>query len=255
MDRDLINLLPRIRGRCQRSMAAAFGRRNCRMINSVPLITFTFDDFPRSALYAGGAILEDAGAAATYYASFGLMGTQAPAGAIFVRDELPRLLQGGHELGCHTFSHCHAYRSSAAHFDASITENQKALHAILPNTGFATLSYPIATPRVSTKRRSGARFRACRGGGQRFNLGAIDLNLLQACFLEQCGGNLDVVQVLIDANARARGWLIFATHDVANIPSRFGCTPSFFSEVVRRSRASGARILTMSRALDAIGAP
>ena len=53
-----------------------------------PVISFTFDDFPRSALLNAGAILRERGLAGTYYASFGLMGTKAPTGEMFEREDL-----------------------------------------------------------------------------------------------------------------------------------------------------------------------
>ena len=56
-------------------------------------------------------------------------------------------------------------------------------------------------------------------GGQTFNSGTADLNLLCAFFLEQSRDNPAAVKRLIDQNAKARGWLIFATHDVCASPS------------------------------------
>jgi peptidoglycan/xylan/chitin deacetylase (PgdA/CDA1 family) len=85
-------------------------RRMIRMGNTKPIISFTFDDFPRSALHVGGAILKAEGAVGTYYASFGLMGGTAPTGVIFTESDLETLLEDEHELGCHTFEHCEALR-------------------------------------------------------------------------------------------------------------------------------------------------
>jgi hypothetical protein len=48
------------------------------------------------------------------------------------------------------------------------------------------------------------------------------------------------------------GWLIFATHDVAAQPSRYGCTPEFLEQVVQYSVDSGARILPVAKAFDLI---
>ena len=43
-----------------------------------PLISFTFDDFPRSALLNGGAILKRMGLTATYFTAMGLIGKDSP---------------------------------------------------------------------------------------------------------------------------------------------------------------------------------
>ena len=91
-------------------------------------------------------------------------------------------------------------------------------------------------------------------GGQTFNWGVADLNYLCAFFLEMSKDNPQAVKSLIDQNARARGWLIFATHDVCAAPSPFGCTPDFFEQVVQWSLESGARILPVVKALEVIQA-
>src|SRR6266581_4896556 len=97
----------RIHGYYQRRSASLVFRRPLAIKPQRPLISFTFDDFPRSAVLAGGAILNRFGLAGTYYACLGLLGTEAPTGRLCVPDDLMRVLAQGHELGCHTFSHCH----------------------------------------------------------------------------------------------------------------------------------------------------
>ena len=244
----------RLKGRYQRTASLLLARRPFRMRNQQPLISFTFDDFPRSALLNGGATLERYGAVGTYYAALGLMGKTAPTGEIFHPEDLQPLLQRGHELGCHTFSHCHSYDTPAPSFERSILENQRALQALSPGQEFKTLSYPISCPRPGTKRRSSKYFAGCRAGGQAYNSGTVDLNSLRAFFLEQSRENPGAVKEMVDTNCRAGGWLIFATHDVCENPTRFGCSPAFFEEIVRYSIDSGAHVLSMSKALESIGA-
>src|SRR5947207_11316553 len=94
---------PALHGSCQRRAARAFFARPLAVKSPRPIISFTFDDFPRSALHTGGAILERFGVRGTYYASLGLMGRTAPTGPIFLREDLPVLIAQGHELGCHTY--------------------------------------------------------------------------------------------------------------------------------------------------------
>src|SRR4051812_1494906 len=97
-----------------------FGRRCIRLRNRFPLISFTFDDFPRSALYTGGEILRKYGAAGTYYTALGLMGTDGPVGRIFSEADLPEVLGRGHEFGCHTFDHCDTWTTHPATYERSI---------------------------------------------------------------------------------------------------------------------------------------
>jgi peptidoglycan/xylan/chitin deacetylase (PgdA/CDA1 family) len=214
-----------------------------------PLISFTFDDFPRSALYQGGAILQKHDLTGTYYASFGLMGRTAPTGEIFSPEDLDEFVRQGHELGCHTFDHYDAWETAPSEFEASILRNQHRLAELVHGGCFSSLSYPISWPRPKTKRRVAKYFDAARGGGQTFNAGAVDLNYLKAFFIEQCKDDFDQIRRIIAANTRAKGWLIFATHDVCDSPTRFGCTPRLFSQVVEYAAKSGAKILPVHRAL------
>ena len=246
---NLASLWPRINDRIHLTMSRRLMRRRAKMRNEVPLISFTFDDFPRSALHTGGAILKGQDLRATYYASLGLMGREAPVGTIFSADDLQLVVSEGHELGSHTFSHCHAWQTRPSEFEKSIIDNQSALSRFLPEARFATLSYPISQPRPLTKRRAARHFACCRGGGQTFNAGIIDLNYLRAFFLEK-SKDITSVSEMIDRNIEARGWLIFATHDVSEQPTRFGCTPNFFEDVVRLALRSGARILPVREACE-----
>jgi peptidoglycan/xylan/chitin deacetylase (PgdA/CDA1 family) len=251
----MTRITTRIAGAYARRMARWLGRRPFSIPAAQPIISFTFDDFPRSSLATGGAILEDAGIAATYYTALGLAGTTIATGEMFTLDDIPRALAGGHEIGCHTHEHCPAWETPPREYLASVGRNIRALAPLLGDTGPQSHSYPISYPRPAAKQRLGKIFRACRGGGQGINLGATDLNCLDSVFLEQCGENLGAIDRLIGALGDRGGWLVFSTHDVTERPTAYGCRPGFFSEVVRRAAASGARVLPVAKALDALGAP
>jgi peptidoglycan/xylan/chitin deacetylase (PgdA/CDA1 family) len=218
------------------------------------VISFTFDDFPRSALHTGGVLLNRYGAAGTYYVALGLMGKEEPSGTMFVQDDLKVVFEHGHELGCHTYGHCDAGKTRPDAFETSVLENQRALGALCPGSEFKTLSYPISFPRVGTKRRAGRHYVCCRGGGQSFNAGKADLNCLDSFFLEQSRENPQRVWDVIEENRRARGWLILSTHDISTNPSPYGCTPGFFEEVIQHAVESGARILTVLGAYQFLSA-
>jgi len=240
----------RIQGRYQRSLAHHLFRQPLELRNAVPLVSFTFDDFPRSALHCGGAILKSHGACGTYYASFGLLGLQAPAGKIFEPEDLPELVAQGHELGCHTFHHCHSWTTPPAEFEESVIENRRALGRYLPGSEFKTFSYPITCPHPGTKRRMGRHFACSRGGGQVHNFQIADLNHAAAYFLEKDSDDLTPVKRMIERNKQDCGWLILATHDVCDVPTQYGCKPGFFEKVVRCVVQSGSRILPVCDALD-----
>jgi len=245
----------RLKGYYQRKSARLLFRKPFLIRLQQPLISFTFDDFPRSALLVGGSILNNVGLAATYYASLGLIGKEAPSGQIFVADDLATLFDQGHELGCHTFAHCDSWETDTETFENSIIENRAALNRLVPGAEFKTFSYPISLPRPRTKAKVASHFLGCRAGGQTFNVGKVDLNQLSAYFLEQSRNDIQSVKNLIDRNRQDGGWLIFATHDISDHPTPFGCTPEFFEQVVRYAMGSGARILPVIRALEVLDAP
>lgn len=247
------SILARVKRRCEVETAIALSRRPLVVRPAAPLISFSFDDFPRSALHEGGSILNRYGVSGTYYAALSLMGTQSELGPMFQPEDIEELCSLGHELGCHTFRHCDSWNTPADVYEQAIIENERALSKLLPGTVFQTFAYPIAWPRLAVKRVAGSHFLCCRAGGRwPINAGTADLNLLAATFLEKSRDKPDTVKALIQENSRKRGWLIFATHDVSDNPSPFGCTPRFLEQVVRWSVESGARILPVVRAVEVL---
>ena len=266
--RSAASYLAQARQRFAMEAARSLVSRQIDVKTQVPLVSFTFDDFPRSAFLNAGAILGRYGVVGTYYVSLGLAGQQSQMGPMYQKEDLMELARLGHELGCHTFGHCHSWNTPPDIYEKAILDNQQALNEVLPGTAFQTFSYPFSGPRLPLKQVAARHFLCCRGGGlragrfflrhhaggQTFNSGTTDLNLLCAFFLEQSRENPEVVKRLIDRNAQARGWLILATHDVRDTPSRFGCTPAFFERVVQWSLKSRARILPVLKALELLKA-
>jgi peptidoglycan/xylan/chitin deacetylase (PgdA/CDA1 family) len=169
---------------------------------------------------------------------------------MFVEEDLRNAFAQGHEIGCHTFSHCPAWETTPLEFENQIVANQDALKKILPTASFRSMSYPISNPRAQTKRRSGRYFACCRGGGQTFNTGNADLNYLAAFFIEQARANPQMIKDMIDATCKANGWLILATHDIDAQPTRWGCTPQLFENVAQYAANSGARIMPVMAAFE-----
>lgn len=245
------NVYSRLSSKWRRLCADHCFRRPFAITADTPVISFTFDDFPLSSLTVGGAVLKNYGYRGTYYVSLDLAGRWDSCGQMFSNADLPLLRSQGHELGCHTFSHDDSSTTDADTFLHSVSRNRTALESLLPGASFRSFSFPKSAPRARTKRRVGARFECCRGGGQTFNTGIADLNYLRAFFLEQARG-MDEVKQIIDRNAEAKGWLIFATHDVCDQPSPYGCKPEFFESTVRYVAGTGALVLPVAEALGVL---
>jgi hypothetical protein len=241
-----------IRFRCRREACGRFAQRNHAFQLSRPIISFTFDDFPQNAGTTGRKILKQFGVLATYYVSFGLAGSVAPTGQIFESSELEEVIADGHELGCHTFDHCHAWDTDSRAFAESSDRNRAELEKLLPGQKFQTMSYPISCPSPSVKRVSASRFAACRGGGQTFNARSLDRNYLHAFFLEKCRDNRGLVRSIIQQNDDENGWLIFATHDISESPTPYGCSPEFFETTLKAAASSRAILLPVHAALTRV---
>lgn len=247
-----MSLFLRLRQRLRREASRLLARQQVLVELERPIVSFTFDDFPRSALWAGGAVLEQHGVAGTYYAAFGLMGTRSPTGEMFTEKDVAEILRRGHELGCHTFDHCHSWDTAASEFEASILRNQQASCEVASGLSFRSLSYPISGPRPANKRCTSRYYSCARGGGQTFNRGWTDAYLLRAYFIEQARDGIHDIRLVIENCVLQRGWLIFATHGVCGAPDRYSCTPELFDEVVRFVGESGAEVLPVSSAFERV---
>jgi peptidoglycan/xylan/chitin deacetylase (PgdA/CDA1 family) len=244
-------LLYRGLGKYRRTSANVFCRRKVVLGTGLPIISFTFDDAPRSAFTTGAEVVTRHGARATFFVCLSLLDSYGDSGKLASAEDLVQAVADGHELGCHTFDHLDAWSARTELFMASIDKNQSALKATMPGIQFRTFAYPKSGPTLAVKRRIRNRFVCCRGGGQAPNTGVADLNLLKACFLDRRTAiDMSFVDDLICRNFASGGWLIFATHDVAANPSPYGCTTDFFAEVVDRAARSGAVLLPVAAACD-----
>lgn len=243
------SLIARATGKGRRLLADRFCRRTVSIKMPVPIVSFTFDDAPRTAFGVGREILKEYGARATYFVSLGILDADTEVGKIASVGDLERAVDEGSELGCHTFDHLDAWHASSSAFMASVVRNREALHRILPYARFTTFAYPKSGARLSIKSALGSTFICCRGGGQATNEDSADLNLLKACFLDRrTGVDTELIRTLVDYNAARRGWLILATHDVAADPSPYGCTPEFLEAIVEYASRSGALLLPVGEA-------
>jgi len=242
-------LLSKVAGKCRRTLADRLHRRMLPLGSSGPIISFSFDDAPRTAFKTAGCMLSSRGAKATFFVSLGLLGAETEVGTVASPDDLRRAVTEGHELGCHTFDHLDAWQTSTGTFMESVARNRQALDRILPGVTLPVFAYPKSGARFALKRPLEKRFLCCRGGGQVANVGLADLNLLKACFLDRrTGVDATFVKRLIDHTVSTRGWLILAAHDVTANPSPYGCTPELFEDVVDYATRSRALILPVAAA-------
>ncbi len=195
------------------------------------VVSFTFDDFPRSAWINGGAILEKFGKRGTYYAAMGLAGTAGDLGPMFDADDLCAAHVQGHEIACHTYSHRDCCRASPHDIAAEIARNAAALAEFI-DAPFGNFAYPFGGVSLTAKNALASRFASCRGTGRGLNQGTVDLADLLATNIYSRDFDRDLLCQMIDDAQAAKGWVIFYTHDVSDPPSPFGCTPAQFQSIV-----------------------
>jgi peptidoglycan/xylan/chitin deacetylase (PgdA/CDA1 family) len=215
-----------------------------------PIITFTFDDFPRSALTTGGLIIERYGGRATFYVSMGLIGTSNDIGEQFRLIDLTSVLERGHEIASHSYSHLSARKTPIDKFLADVGHGEEAIRDSLGLNTSRNFAYPYGEATLSMKQKLGSRMGSCRGTCGGLNGPDVDLNLLRA---NRLYGGIDqaaAAKLLIRENERRKSWLIFYTHDVASNPSRFGCTPALLEEVVSFSVGRCIRLTTIAEVVS-----
>lgn len=212
-----------------------------------PIVSFTFDDFPRSAFTAGAPILESFAARATYYVAMSLMKQKNALGEQFHREDLCALLERGHELGSHTFSHVSARKVSHREFKQDVEKGDFALQKTLGAAPSGNFAYPFGDVSVAIKKEIGPTLRSCRGTCGGVNGPEVDLNLLRANSLYGDMDCLAAAKRLIEKNQQERSWLVFYSHDIGSHPSPFGCTPQLLQAVCSHAVASGARLLTIAQ--------
>jgi len=215
-------------------------------------VSFTFDDFPRSAWVNGGAILEKYGRRGTYYAAMGMAGGENHLGPMFEPDDLRAAHTQGHEIACHTYSHRDCCHASPAEIATEIERNAMALAQAVGGAPLDNFAYPFGGVSLTAKNALADRFASCRGTGRGINRGAVDLADLFAASLYSRDFDRDRLCQLIDDAQAESGWVIFYTHDVAEAPSPFGCTPAQFESILAYA-AENAPVLPVRDVLAELG--
>jgi peptidoglycan/xylan/chitin deacetylase (PgdA/CDA1 family) len=241
-------MLRSLLGTLRREVVCSIYSRPLSFCHQEPVVSFCFDDFPRTAYTVGGAILKSFRAHGTYYASLGLMNTSNDLGDLFRPDDITSLLADGHELGCHTYHHYSCRSVSLEVFESDVLKGRDALHKL---TGYdpANFAYPYGHVSVNSKKRIGVQMNSCRGIYGGINGPTMDLNLLRANSLYGDVEQFYEADFLLSENVRRNGWLVFYTHDVSQNPSPFGCTPALLDKIISLATEKGCRIATVKEAI------
>jgi peptidoglycan/xylan/chitin deacetylase (PgdA/CDA1 family) len=225
-----------------------------RLCNQTPMVSFTFDDIPKSAATTGAGILEDHGAHGTFYVSGGLVGTTSPNWAVADAEDLVDLYRKGHEIGCHTFSHQRACDLDERSMAAEIARNRQYFRSLDATIATGNFAYPFGYGSFVRKRQLKTEFTSCRSIVPGVNSGTVDLQFLHALPLIDRRIDRDGIERAFDDAQNNNGWLIFYSHDVADRPSPYGCSPALMNHALEAASRRQIPVLNMAEALQCAGA-
>jgi peptidoglycan/xylan/chitin deacetylase (PgdA/CDA1 family) len=214
--------------------------RHVNAIRDQGFVTFTFDDFPASALSIGGALLEKYSLRGTYYATPALIGQETELGKHFTLSDLERGSAIGHEIGNHSYAHMNCCELGKRALLADCQRSDR----VLTSYGVRNFAYPYGLTDLRVKRLLRGCYDSCRGIFPGINGSETDLNHLKANAIYS-SRTLDRPLDLIEENLRVRGWLIFYTHDVRPEPSQAGVSVDDFEKLIQAVVASGMKVGTI----------
>lgn len=219
-----------------------------------PIVSFSFDDAPRTAWEYGAPILEDAGGRATYYLAGGLIEAGQKELQLMTPEEGSDLAARGHELGCHTWAHPKLSAISGKALAADLERNAAFLTALDGRKSHRNFAVPYAMATPLRQKLLRQKFRTSRGGRAGINRGLTDLHYLSAVELRESFLDASGIEKWLDDLEQAPGWLILFSHHVAgNSPGGFGVSPKTFATVVESVARRGFAMLTIDAALDQLG--
>ncbi len=240
-------------GEIQRRALCTVYRRSTLLASRKPLVSFCFDDFPRTALTVGGSVLQTFGLRGTYYVAMGLKDKATELGEHFNLEDLHSLVEKGHELASHTYCHISSRKVSSSTFCRDARRGRDAICEIglVPSANFA---YPFGDVTIASKKLVGRDMASCRGTQVGVNGPRIDLNLLRANRLYGDLEQLQTVEHLLTLNKARNAWLIFYTHDVRPNPSKYGCTARLLEMAVAKALAAGSEVLPVMDVVTGLNA-
>ncbi len=212
-----------------------------------PIVSFSFDDCPRSVIENAFPILDKHGWKSTLYIAMGLCNTINHLGLHMSEDDVISAYKGGHEIGNHTYSHCDARALSLQDYLDDINKNEASLSECdIPKP--TTFAYPYGEVTTASKQALSEQFDLMRGIHTPTHCKTYDLNQTASQRLYS-GSDFDNTMNAIRRVEQSKGWLILFTHDVRHNPSPFGCTPNEFERVANAVSNISADVLTIEAAL------
>lgn len=243
------------------TLAGRFHRRRVFWKKTAPIyappksiITFSFDDFPKSAADTGAEIVESIGAKAIFYACSGLAGRTNRTGEQYVDTDMLALDRAGHEIGAHTHTHLDCARAPTVTVIRNITKNLIQLKNMGLEKPIDHFAYPYGETTVALKTALKDKFITARGIRTGTNAKGADRMQLSAVELKPDPATTAQALAAIEHANTVPSWLHIFTHDIRAIPSPFGTTPQELKKIVKCARDSGIHVAPPRDAVRCYGA-
>jgi len=238
-----------VRGKVSHRLAMHLHVDRFQLRNAAPMVSFTFDDLPKSAVTTGADLLEAHGARGTFYVSGGLVDIGTEDWTVGDGNDVLSLRRRGHEIGCHTFSHLRVCDLDEASLANQIARNREYFHALDASLEIDTFAYPFGYGSFARKAQLRNQFQTCRSIVQGVNAGSVDLQFLRAMPLIDDEIDRDGIERAFDDAETNNGWLIFYGHDVTDRPSPYGCSPALLTHALEAAVRRKIPALTMAEAM------
>ncbi len=212
-----------------------------------PIVSFSFDDCPKSAIDNALPALEAQTWRGTVYLACGLFNITNHLGLHMSAQDAQAIARNGHEIGDHTFSHFDALNRSKDIFQADINRNQEAFDTIgLPKA--KTFAYPYGQTYGALKTALGQTFTGLRGIAPQTHNKRVDLNQIGSYPLFSGSDQTRLIKAIANLE-HTSGWLTIFTHDVRDNPSAWGCTQNDLDRVIKAVQAIDAQVLPVADAI------
>ncbi len=236
---------PSLEGKLRRRLTQLYRRRAATGALTRPMVSFTFDDTPASAVRVGAPILESRGVKGTYFFCAGLAGTSAHMGEYATQEDMVAVARFGHEAACHTYSHLDCGNASDSDVAADLDRNAKTLADWGVEKNLKTFAYPFGDVGFPAKKLMGSRFSLSRALHHGLIEPGVDLNQAPAIGIEGSEGEALARSWLERAETKT-AWVILFTHGVTDAPSPFGASKSALGRLVDQAIARGFDVVTVA---------
>ncbi len=214
-----------------------------------PIVSFTFDDFPKSAANEGAEILENVNGKGTYYACSSLAGTNTRTGEQFDASDIAALQRSGHEIGAHTHSHLDCSKAKLSDIHDDIALNLRRLSE-MGASNITQFAYPYGETQIDLKRGLVKDFQSARGVLPGINNAGADRMQLRAFELTPDPRTIQRAGAALRAAQTSPTWIVLFTHDVHQSPSSFGVHSEDLRQLTKMARDIDAEILSVSGAMN-----